>query len=204
MIDEAKRAIAYLCPRCHQIVTAERSLFAMMAEPTDIRCTCGGSAVHIALDNRHVTVAVPCAFCGQGHKGTFAAQIFRRERFLVCSCPERGLDCCYIGEPEAVNNAAHRLKETMERLDGAKEGEEIFQNDIIMHEVLSEVRDIVKRGGVSCTCGGHGCKIQVGYNAIELTCPECNATMRIPAATADDLDAICCKVKLVIQSRAKE
>ena len=96
------------------------------------------------------------------------------------------------------------LKETMERLDGAKEGEEIFQNDIIMHEVLSEVRDIVKRGGVSCTCGGHGCKIQVGYNAIELTCPECNATMRIPAATADDLDAICCKVKLVIQSRAKE
>ena len=204
MSDETKRTIAYLCPRCHQLVTAERSLFALMAEPTDVRCTCGGSAVHIELDTRSAMVAVPCAFCGQGHKGIFDARVFRDKPLIVCSCPERGVDCCYIGEAGAVRTAASRLTETWEQLNREPEESETFQNDIIMHEVLSEVRDIIKRGGVSCTCGGKGCRLRVGYSAVELTCPDCGASMRIPAATADDLDDVCCKMKLVIQGRKKE
>lgn len=204
MLDEAKRTIAYLCPRCHKAVVAERSLFAMMAEPTDIRCGCGGSSVHIELDNRQVTVTIPCAFCGNGHQGTFDAKIFRSEKFIAFSCGERSLDCCYIGEDAPVRGAVHRLEETLERLDNAREGEEVFQNDIIMHEVLSEVRDIAKRGGISCACGCRQYNMQVSYNAIELTCRECGTSMRIPAATADDLDAVCCKMKLTIQGRGKE
>ena len=86
MLDEAKRTIAYLCPRCRKVMVAERSLFALAAAPTDICCDCGGSAVHIELDNRKVTVTIPCAFCGNGHQGTFAAQVFRSEKFIVFYC----------------------------------------------------------------------------------------------------------------------
>lgn len=201
--SEAKRTIAYLCPKCRQTVLAERSIFALMAEPNDVKCTCGGSAVHIELDQRTATVAIPCAFCGEGHKGTFDAHTFCDEKLIVCSCVQRGVDCCYIGEEGLVRKQAARLKETLEQLEKAQEEQGTFQNDIIMHEVLSEVRDIIKRGGVSCACGGKGCRVKVGYNAVELSCPDCGATMRIPAATADDLDAICCKMTLTIQGRKK-
>lgn len=203
MLEEAKRTIVYLCPKCRKPVVAERSLFALAAAPTDISCACGGSSLHIELDNRQVTVTIPCAFCGNGHQGTFAAKVFRKEKFIVFSCGERGLDCCYIGEDEPVRGAIHRLEETIERLDSKQDGEEVFQNDIIMHEVLSEVRDIARRGDISCTCGSREYKMKVGYNAIELTCSGCGSAMRIPAATADDLDAVCSKMKLVIQSKER-
>ena len=102
-----------------------------------------------------------------------------------------------------MRGAIHRLEETIERLDNVKEGEEVFQNDIIMHEVLSEVRDIARRGGISCACGCKQYNMKVGYNAIELACTDCGTSMRIPAATADDLDAVCSKMKLVIQGKGK-
>ena len=203
MIQEANRTIACLSPKCKKLLTTERSLFALAASPGGVECSCGGEAVHIELDSRRVTVGIDCAFCGKTHEGSFDARIFRKEKFIVFSCGERGLDCCYIGEDGPVRNAAHRLEETMERVSGA-DGGEIFQNDIIMHEVLSEVRDIAKRGGVSCACGGTQYKMKVGYNAVELQCSSCGASMRIPAATADDLDAVCCKTKLLIRGKGEE
>ena len=201
MSDETKRTIAYLCPRCHQLVTAERSLFALMAEPTDVRCTCGGSAVHIELDTRSAMVAVPCAFCGQGHKGIFDARVFRDKPLIVCSCPERGVDCCYIGEEGAVRTAASRLTETWEQLNREPEEGETFQNDIIMHEVLSELKDIAQRGGISCACGSKEWRLQVNFSSVDLICAQCGGALRIPAATADDLEDLCCKSSLLIKGR---
>lgn len=70
-----------------------------------------------------------------------------------------------------------------------------------MEEVLSEIRDIAARGGISCTCGSKNWTFQVNYSSVDLQCRDCGAQMRIPAATADDLDDICCKTTLLLRGK---
>ena len=71
-----------------------------------------------------------------------------------------------------------------------------------MEEVLSELRDIAARGGVSCACGSKAWTFRVNYSSVDLVCGQCGAEMRIPAATADDIDDLCCKTSLLIRGRA--
>ena len=41
----------------------------------------------------------------------------------------------------------------------------------------------------------------VNFSSIDLFCADCGGAMRIPAATASDIDDICCKNKLVIHGQ---
>ena len=107
-----------------------------------------------------------------------------------------------VGEEQAVFAATRRLEEAVDKLEAEAGERGSFLDEIIMHEVLSELRDIAQRGGVSCTCGSTDWNLQVNYSSVDLICARCGGTLRIPAATASDLDDICCKHKLVI--RAKE
>ncbi|MEG0441467.1 MAG: hypothetical protein RR544_04100, partial [Oscillospiraceae bacterium] len=78
-----------------------------------------------------------------------------------------------------------------------------FLDEFMMHEVLSELKEIAGRDGVSCTCGSHKWTLKIGYSALDLTCTDCGGTLRLPAATASDLDDICCKNKLVIKGKGR-
>ena len=98
--------------------------------------------------------------------------------------------------------ALQRLEAAADKLERA-EGEEkgAFLDELVMHEVLSELKEIAQRDGISCTCGSHRWKLQVNYSSIDLFCADCGAAMRIPAATDNDIDDICCKTKLVIRGK---
>ena len=63
------------------------------------------------------------------------------------------------------------------------------------------LKEIAQRDGISCTCGSHRWKLQVNFSSIDLFCADCGGAMRIPAATASDIDDICCKNKLVIHGQ---
>ena len=75
---------------------------------------------------------------------------------------------------------------------------EAFTDNIIMYEVLSELKDIAARDGISCTCGSHKYSMAVRRGAVELICADCGGRLRLNAATDRDLDDLCCHMKLVI------
>ena len=79
------------------------------------------------------------------------------------------------------------------RTEPAAEGA-AFLDEIVMHEVLSEIKDIAATGRhlLRLRQPGSG-RFQVNYSSVDLICAQCGAQMRIPAATADDIDDICCK-----------
>ena len=79
-----------------------------------------------------------------------------------------------------------------------EEGESAFLNEAVMTEVMGELKDIAARGGISCTCGSKHYQVKVRYSAVELICAECGAKLRIPAATDDDLEELCCRYTLRI------
>ena len=98
----------------------------------------------------------------------------------------------------------YRVRQALGELEAAlekKDGGGTFTDDTIMYEVLSELRDIASRGGISCTCGARGCSMEVSGGAVELVCGGCGGRLRIPAATDGDLDRLCCQYTLTIRGR---
>ena len=203
MVEEPKRTLAYLCPECRQPVLAEKTVFSLAAGPSSVPCPCGKSALKIDMLGDHVNLTVPCLLCEKEHSVSCSTHAFLHQKALAFSCAASGLDCCYVGEEGPVFAATARLERAADKLKEEQAAEEkaAFLDEIVMHEVLSEVKDIAARGGVSCVCGSREWKLKVNYSSIDLICAQCGAQMRIPAATADDIDDICCKNKLVIHGQ---
>lgn len=201
MMEEAKRTIAYLCPECRQLVMIERTVFQLAAAASDLPCPCGKSALRVEIMGEQTRVTVPCLFCGKEHTVVCPTQAFLSKKCLAFSCAASGLDCCYVGEEEAVFAAARRLEEAVDKVDTDAQERGVFLDEIIMHEVLSELKEIAQRGGISCTCGSKRWKLQVGYSSVDLICADCGGTLRLPAATESDLEDICCKYTLQIKQK---
>ena len=64
-MEEPKRTLAYICPKCKQTVVVERPVFRLAAAPDKLPCPCGGSALKIEMEADHVDLTVPCAYCGE-------------------------------------------------------------------------------------------------------------------------------------------
>lgn len=201
--EQPKRTIAYICPHCRQSVIVEKDLFSLAAAPARIPCPCGKSALELEFLADKVKLEVPCLFCGHEHRVTCSSTAFVREKALAFSCAASGLDCCYVGEEGAVFSATARLEQAVDKLEQEAGEESVFLDEIVMHEVLSELKDIAERGGISCACGSKDWSFQVNYSSVDLMCTQCGAQMRIPAATADDIDDICCKNTITIRGKSE-
>lgn len=204
MVEEPKRTLAYICPSCRQPVVIERSLFQLAASESTLSCPCGHSKLHIVPGEDRVKITVPCLFCQKDHVVSCSTHAFLHERALAFSCAASGLDCCYVGEESAVFLVMRRLEETLDKLETEAGQAGSFLDEIVMKEVLSELKEIASRGGVSCTCGAGEFKMKIKFSTVELICAQCGGTLRIPAAVADDIDAICCKRTLTIHRRREE
>lgn len=198
MREEPKRTLAYLCPKCRQSVVVEQTVFRLAAAPSKLPCPCGGSALLVEMEADHVDLTVPCLYCGEDHHVRCSAHAFLHEKVLAFSCKGNGLDCCYVGEENAVFQALQRLEEAAAQIDEKSEEESTFLNEAIMTEVLGELKDIAGREGITCVCGAKNYKVKIHYSSVELECAQCGAKLRIPAATGDDLEDLCCQYTLKI------
>lgn len=197
-MEEPKRTLAYICPKCKQSVAVERTEFQLAAAPNKLPCPCGGSALRVEMEADHADLTVPCHACGKDHHIRCSAHALLHEKALAFSCKATGLDCLYVGEEGPVFRALRRLEETVDEMSGRPEEEKTFLNEAVMTEVLGELKDIAARDGISCTCGSKRYKINVHYSAVELECADCGAKLRIPAATGEDLEDLCCQATLTI------
>lgn len=196
-MPEEKRAIGYICPECGKPVYGERTLFALSAAAAGLVCACGRSELTAEPCGERYRVTVPCGVCGGEHRAEVPADRILRGTGVGLACPQSRQLCCYIGDVYRVRQALGELEAALEKKDGGG----TFTDDTIMYEVLSELRDIASRGGISCTCGARGCSMEVSGGAVELVCGGCGGRLRIPAATDGDLDRLCCQYTLTIRGR---
>ena len=199
------RTVAYLCPACRQTVIARRTLFSLAAAPAKIPCPCGKSALEIELLPTRAKLSVPCPFCRREHQVSCAASDFVGGKTLAFSCAASGVTCCCVGGEREVYAAAARMEQAADKLEREQERRpeerQAFLDEVIMHEVLSELKDVAARGGVSCACGSREWDFQINYSSVDLICRACGARERIPAATADDLDDLCCRTAILIHGK---
>lgn len=196
---EQSRTFGYICPSCGKAVLADRTRFALAAAAIGVVCDCGHSELTAEPLGDKYRVTVPCGVCGGEHRAEVSARSLLEGSGVGLACPDTRQLCCYIGERARVE---HSLAELERALEKKKEREtDTFVDDVIMYEVLSELRDIAARGGVSCACGSRGCTMEVHGGAVDLICPACGGKLRLPAATDEDLDRLCCQYTLTIPGK---
>ncbi|MDF2838887.1 MAG: hypothetical protein K0S60_590, partial [Evtepia sp.] len=92
--------------------------------------------------------------------------------------------------------------ETVDVLEAEAAADCMFLNDVVMEEILAELRDIGQRDGISCTCGSKEWSLKVNYSSVEVICAKCGGGLKIPATTLSDIDDLCCKPVLTIRGNS--
>ena len=160
------RTFGYLCPKCGKTVMAARSVFALEASNAEIECSCGDSALRADFDGERYRFYVPCGLCGETHTAVCPPErVLRGAAALGCARTKQF--CCFIG-PEGIVEKNLRELEILAEKEKRQESEggEAFLDSVIMYEVLSELKDIAARGGISCACGAAGCSLEVHGDAV--------------------------------------
>lgn len=200
---EAKRTIGYICPVCGKAVVVERSQFMLAASDSRLPCPCGQSELVIHQLGDRCEITVPCLYCAKDHRVGCSNEALLNQPLLSLSCSASGLGVCSIGEEEQVFAAMERLEQAVDKmvLDSKGEQQGAFLDEIVMGEVLGEIKEIAARGGISCACGKKDYGIKVGFSAVDIICAHCGATLRLNAATPDDIDHVCARYTLVIPGK---
>ena len=196
-MEEKRRSFGYICPHCGKAVLGSRTVFALTAAAARIECECGKAEMDIETDGTRFTLSVPCGLCGEQHTAVVEAAALLEGRGVGLACPKTKQICCYAGEEGQVRGSMEEL--AIRAAKEKSESPEAFTDNVIMYEVLSELKDIAARpNGITCGCGSHDYSMEIRRDAVELTCRDCGARLRLSAATDRDLDDLCCHMKLVI------
>lgn len=196
---EKKRAFGYICPHCGKTVYAERTEFALNAAAVAVVCECGKSELTAETDGQVFRITTPCGVCGEEHRAEVSVDALMNGEGVGLACTQTRQLCCYIGDIYRVE-ASLRDLETAVRKHKENE-EETFVDSVIMYEVLSELKEIAGRGGLSCSCGAKNVGMEIHGTAVDLVCRDCGSILRVPAATDEDLDRLCCHYTLTIKGR---
>ena len=196
---EETRSFGYICPKCGKAVMARRSKFALSAAAANIECDCEKSAMQVETDGVKFRLWVPCGLCGETHQAECSAESVLEGRGIGLACPKTHQLCCYIGEENQVMRQMEQLAILAQK--EKNEEPEAFTDNVIMYEVLSELKDIAARGGISCACGCREYKIKILRSAVDLQCARCGAALRLPAGMDEDLDRLCCQMRLTIPGK---
>lgn len=202
-MPEEMRTIGYICPVCGKAVVVERSAFQLAAADNTLPCPCGKSELVIEQQGDRCEITVPCLFCAKDHRTACSNDALLKQKLVSLSCSASGLGICHVGESEPVFTAMEKLEAAVDklRLDDQMETRGTFLDEVVMGEVLAELKDIAARNGVRCACGSTDYGIKVGYSAVDVVCARCGAALRVNAATPDDIDDICSSYTLTIPGK---
>ena len=202
-MPEETRTVGYICPVCGQPVIARRTAFQLAAGSSVLPCPCGKSELRFAQLGDRCEITVPCLFCARDHTAVCSNGALLHQKLVALSCSASGLGVCFIGEEAPVFQAMEKLEQAVDklRLDDQTEGRGAFLDEVIMGEVLAELRDIAARKGVHCGCGSTDYGIKVGWSSVDVVCAQCGAVLRLPAAAPGDLDALCARYTITIPGK---
>lgn len=168
-MNEDMRTFGYLCPKCGRPVMGTRSVFALEAADAEIECDCGESVLRTEFDGAKYRVYVPCGICGETHMAVCEPdRVLRGASALGCAQTKQF--CCFIGPEGTVEKNLRELAILAEKEKQQKDaGDEAFLDNVIMYEVLSELKDIASReDGITCARGSRRCGMEIRRSAVAL------------------------------------
>ena len=126
--------------------------------------------------------------------------MFFGKDIITLPCSFTGLDICFIGEEDLVEDeidaSAAAIRELTENADeqddDAKKSANLMVADMnVMREVLFAIGNLDEDKKITCSCGSHAVKAVIDYDKVKIFCKVCGKSTEIPARTRFDAnDAI--------------
>ena len=204
MGNREKTRIAYRCPYCGCVISADITKTTVDRSFTLECIECRKSKLEIIPDAEgSIKLVVPCLMCPHPHPYKLSKEIFFDRDIFTLPCSFTGLDICFIGDEDNVEDEIDRtgaeisaLTDEEDNSDVKKSSEFMVADTSVIREVIFAIGELDKEKKISCSCGSHAVKILIDYDKVILICKVCgkryelDARTRFDANHAIDLDEI--------------
>ena len=200
-LTEKDTIIAYRCPRCGAGVLSVPGIFSLTGDLLKLKCSCGESELNIERrSDGRIRLAVPCIVCAKPHIFVLGQSSFSQRAGGVfrLPCPYTGLDLCFVGGKNAVQDALQEADDdllALMREAGLEDIEQLHAGDEMLEarEQDPQVADIVRyalrelndEGKITCNCQNNAIadyKFRLHDGKGTVWCEECGATVTLPLA----------------------
>lgn len=201
ILDQKQTTIAYRCPECGTVVRSVVGVFSLTADMIKLKCPCGGSSLDIVYTkDKKVRLTVPCFICPSPHSYLLSSGVFFEKKIFSLACTYSGIDICFIGREEDVENAVKKNEEELRELIGesssleelsASRGKRESLTDPQVLEIINYVvKELEEEGNIHCKCrDGGDYEVQIGDESIFVACRKCGAEIEIPAGSVGSAQA---------------
>ena len=195
ILNQKETTVAYRCPECGASVMSLVGIFTLTADMIRLKCPCGQSEMEIVhTKDKKVRLNVPCFLCPTPHSYLISSQMFFEKDLFALPCSYSGLDVCFVGQKDkvqqAMKDAEKELLEllgdtTFEELSGQRHaGEPGLTDPQVMDIVMYVIRDLADEGKILCSCpDGGDYEAEILDDCIRVRCKQCGDSADIPAGS---------------------
>lgn len=191
VLDKKETTVAYRCPDCGASVMSLVGIFTLTADMIRLKCPCGQSELELVYTkDKKVRLNVPCFLCPKPHSYLISSQMFFDRDLFALPCSYSGVDICFIGKQEKVQEAMRESeKELLEMLGdtdyttlSSHRGENLELSDPqVLDIILYVVRELADEGKIKCSCHGDGeYDVEIYDDFLRVKCKECGEKLDIP------------------------
>jgi len=167
-------------------------IFALTADMLRLKCTCGKSEMDmIYTKDKKIRLTVPCFTCPKPHTYMVSSQVFFEKDLFTLPCAYSGLDMCFVGKQDYVQNAVKEAEEELLELLGdtefadlsASRGEPRELSDPqVFDVVMYVVHELADEGAIHCKCtdGEGDYEVDISDDHLLVYCTKCGASVTVP------------------------
>ena len=200
MNKRTKTRVAYRCAYCGSVISADLQE-STLSSPFTLPCIeCGKSKLEIIPEtDGAIKLVVPCLMCPHPHPYKISRSIMFQRDIFTLPCSFTGLDICFIGEEDNVEDEIDRTAAEISALtedeenngDVKKSSEFLVADTSVVREVLFAVGELEKQKKIKCTCSSSAVKVLIDYDKVIIECKVCGKKHELSARTRFDAnDAI--------------
>jgi hypothetical protein len=206
MLIDTNATVAYKCTSCGTYAYFKISIFKLLhKKQCRLTCHCKHTSITISEENSgSYKLKIGCIGCGNEHSFIISRKELIYKDTNVFSCPETGIQQCFIGKDADVRKKVDSLELEMDELIDAFGYESYFKNTQVMFDSLNKINDIAEKKDLLCECGNTDIELILLSDRIQLKCKKCYADKIIYAASNEDLRETLLKNQIFLQASYQE
>lgn len=190
IVNPKQTTLAYRCPACGGVVKSLVGIFSLSGKLFRLKCDCGGSYMTVEkTDDQKLRLTLPCLVCSYPHSYVVSSSVFFDSNIFIVGCTLSGIDLCFIGKDDEVDNAIRLSNEEILAMLGDTDISSLHTKEKEHHalsdpQVLDIVRFVVNdlndEGKIYCNCKDKGqicCDIYDDH--IVVRCEKCGASTKV-------------------------
>lgn len=190
VLERKETTIVYRCPECGAAVFSMVGIFSLTADMIRMKCPCGKSELEIVYTkDKKIRLNVPCFLCPKPHSYMISSQMFFEKELFSFACSYSGVDICFIGKNDNVQNAMKESERELiemlgdvdiDALKNSRNSNIELSDPQVFDIVMYVVHELADEGRIKCKCEDDGdYEVEIYDDYLKIICRKCGASLDI-------------------------